>query len=230
MEWRGVAGLIDLSLLRPEAGLEDVGKLCEEALAAGTAAVCVNGAQVLAAAARLRSSPVRVAAVVGFPLGAMTPAAKRAEARIALEDGATELDMVMALGLAKSGDWSGVEEDIKGVVEVARGRPVKVILETAALTRNEIVLACRAAQAGGARFVKTSTGFHPAGGATADAVRLLRETVGLEMGVKASGGIRTCEAVVQMIRAGADRIGTSSLAGLAPCLGSGASALGELLA
>ena len=229
-DWPGVARTIDLTLLTAEAGPAQVRRLCGQALMLGTAAVCVNGAHVVAAARQLHGSRIRVAATVGFPLGAVTSAVKRAEARIAVEDGATELDMVMGIGLAKSGEWTAVEEDIAGVVEAARGHAVKVIVETAALTRDEVLRACRAAQVAGARYVKTSTGFHPAGGATPEAVALLREAVGLGMGVKASGGIRTCEQIVALLKAGADRIGTSSVEGLSGCLGREAPRLGALLA
>jgi deoxyribose-phosphate aldolase len=229
-DWPGLARTIDLSLLGAEAGPAQVRRLCGQALMLGTAAVCVNGAHVVTAARQLHGSRTRVAATVGFPLGAATLAVKRAEARIAVEDGATELDMVMAIGLAKSGEWTAVEEDIAGVVEAARGHAVKVILETAALTRDEILRACQAAQVAGARFVKTSTGFHTAGGATAEAVALLREAVGLGMGVKAAGGIRTCGQIVGLLRAGADRIGISSVEGLTGCVGQDAPRLGDLLA
>lgn len=229
-DWAGVARTIDLTLLTAEAEPAQVRRLCGQALMLGTAAVCVNGAHVVAAARQLHGSRIRVAATVGFPLGAVTSAVKRAEARIAVEDGATELDMVMAIGLAKVGEWTAVEEDIAGVVEAARGHAVKVIVETAALTRDEVLRACRAAQVAGARYVKTSTGFHPAGGATPEAVALLREAVGLGMGVKASGGIRTCEQVVALLKAGADRIGTSSVEGLSGCLGREAPRLGVVLA
>jgi len=229
-DWPGVARTIDLTLLTAEAGSAQVRRLCGQALMLGTAAVCVNGAHVATAARQLHGSRIRVAATVGFPLGAATSAVKRAEARIAVEDGATELDMVMAIGMAKSGEWAAVEEDIAGVVEAARGHAVKVILETGALTREEVLRACQACRVAGARFVKTSTGFHSAGGATAEAVALLREAVGLGMGVKASGGIRTCEQIVAMLKAGADRIGTSSVEGLSGCLGQEAPRLGALLA
>ena len=229
-DWPGVARTIDLTLLNAEAGPAHVRRLCGQALMLGTAAVCVNGAHVATAARQLHGSRVRVVATIGFPLGAATSAVKRAEARIAVEDGATELDMVIAIGLAKSGEWAAVEEDIAGVVEAARGHAVKVILETAALTREEVLRACQAVRVAGGRFVKTSTGFHPGGGATTEAVALLRQAVGLGMGVKASGGIRTCEQVVALLKAGADRIGTSSVEGLGGCEGQDAPRLGALLA
>ena len=209
----GLAAIIDHTLLTPETTQPDIERLSEEAVSLRFGAVCVNGQWVDAAARRLAGSPVRVAAVVGFPLGANGKVAKLAEARSVLADGAAEIDMVMALGWAKTGRWDRVREEINQVVEVAGGRLVKVILETAALTSAEIERACREAVAGGAGMVKTSTGFHPGGGATVDAVRLMRSVVGDGAGVKASGGIRTPEAARRMLQAGADRIGTSAAAG-----------------
>jgi deoxyribose-phosphate aldolase len=170
-----------------------------------------------------------VAAVVDFPLGAGTGAAKAAEAAMAVADGATELDMVLALGRAKAGDWAGVTEDVILVVGASRGALVKVIVESAALEPDELVQACRAAVTGGAGFVKTSTGFHSAGGATVEAVRRMRQVVGPAIGVKAAGGIRTAEQALAMVAAGANRIGLSNLAGLTAVIGPQAPPLGELL-
>ncbi len=172
----------------------------------------MNGQWVGSGGRRVAGSTVRVAAVVGFPLGASGFVAKVAETRMAVADGAHEIDMVIALGYAKAGAWDEVRDEIAAVVEAARGRPVKAILETAALTPREAELACIAALEGRAAFVKTSTGFHPAGGATVEMVQLLRRLVGSRAGVKASGGIRTLEDACAMLRAGADRLGTSAAA------------------
>jgi deoxyribose-phosphate aldolase len=227
---RGIGRLVDYTLLRPDATGAEVARLCDEAIAANLIAVCVNGSWVKRCAERLRGSGVRLAAVVGFPLGAGESAAKAAEAALAAEAGATELDMVISLGLAKAAEWDAVAEDVARVVRAAPGTAVKAILETAVLTPDEIVPACRAARQGGAEFVKTSTGFHPAGGATIDAVAAMRAAVGPSFGVKASGGIRTADAAVAMLAAGANRIGASSLAAFAPIVGRDAPPLSELLA
>ena len=209
----GLPAIIDHTLLKPEATQPDIERLTDEAVSLRFGAVCVNGQWVDMVARRLGRSAVRVAAVVGFPLGASGELAKRAEARAVVADGAAEIDMVMALGWAKSGRWARGRDEIASVVEVAGGRLVKVILETAALTPAEIERACREALAGGAGMVKTSTGFHPGGGATVEAVRLMRSVVGDRAGVKASGGIRTSAEARRMLEAGADRIGTSAAAG-----------------
>jgi len=225
----GIAHLLDFTLLKPEATRDDILRLCDEAAAVATWAVCVNGAWVATCVERLRGSGVRVAAVVGFPLGAASGAAKAAEAAVAVADGAVELDVVLQLGRAKAGDWPAVADDVEVVVGAARGTLVKVIVESAALGSEELTLACRAVVAGGADFVKTSTGFHPAGGATVEAVRHMRSVVGPAIGVKASGGIRTAEQALAMITAGANRIGLSSLAGLRGIVGPSAPPLGELV-
>lgn len=225
----GIAHLLDYTLLKAEATRVDVLRLCDEAAAAAACAVCVNGSWVATCAERLRGTGVRVAAVVGFPLGAASGAAKAAEAAVEVADGAGELDLVLPLGRAKAHDWGAVTEDVALVVNAARGTLVKAIVESAILDADELRQACGAAVAGGAGFVKTSTGFHPAGGATVDAVRRMREVVGFAIGVKASGGIRTAEQALGMIAAGANRIGLSSLAGLHAIVGSGAPPLGELL-
>jgi deoxyribose-phosphate aldolase len=226
---RGIASYIDLTLLKPEATAADIVGLCEEAHAVGAAAVCVNGAWVRAAADRLDGTAVRVAATVAFPLGAEASEVKAAEARCAVGDGAHELDMVLALGLAKAGAWDQVTSDIRAVVDAVPHPTVKVIIESAALAGDELERACAAAVAAGAAFVKTSTGFHPAGGATVEAVRRMRACVGPRFGVKASGGIRTAEQALALLAAGANRLGTSSLAGLRDIVGPSAPPLSELL-
>lgn len=201
-----LAPYLDHTLLKPDATPEQVERLCDEARVHGFAGVCVNGVHVERAA---RLLPGKIFAVVGFPLGAMTPRAKAWEARELVAAGASEIDMVLPVGLLKAGDLSAVEEDILGVVEASGNAKVKVILETCFLTRAEKIAACRIAQTAGAAFVKTSTGFGAAG-ATVEDVTLLRETVGSRMGVKASGGIRTAADAVRMIAAGASRLGTSA--------------------
>jgi deoxyribose-phosphate aldolase len=185
--------------------------LCEEARRFGFASVCVNGFWVPLAAAELSGSAVKVCTVVGFPLGAMAIKAKRAESEIALHSGATELDMVLNIGALKSGEFDTVRADIAAVVEPARaaGAIVKVILETCLLSTDEKVTACGLAAEAGASFVKTSTGFGAAGATAAD-VALMRSTVGPDIGVKASGGIRTLGQLRAMVDAGASRIGASA--------------------
>ncbi len=227
---RGIGRLIDYTILRPDTTASDVARLCDDAIAADVIAVCVNGGWVRSCVDRLRGTPVRVAAVVGFPLGAGAMRAKAAEAAIAAGDGALELDMVVALGAAKAGDWQAVTDDIAAVVAAAPGRLVKVILETAVLTRDEITRGCAAAVAGGATFVKTSTGFHASGGATLEAVAAMRTAVGERFGVKASGGVRSAPQGLALLRAGANRIGASSLAGFSGIVGTDSPPLGELLA
>jgi deoxyribose-phosphate aldolase len=204
-----LAALIDHTLLKPEATREDVRKLCEEAKKYGFYSVCVNPGQVAAAARLCAGSPVKVVAVAGFPLGATLPAAKAFETREAVRAGAREIDMVLNIGTLKGGDYGLVLEDIRGVVEAARPHPVKVILETGALTDEQKVIGCVLAKCAGAAFVKTSTGFGPGGATTAD-IALMRRVVGAEMGVKASGGVRTQEDAEAMVQAGADRIGASA--------------------
>ena len=204
-----LAGVIDHTLLKPDATRADIERLCDEAKRHRFASACVNPSWVALCAERLRGSGVNVCSVVGFPSGAHTAEVNAFEAKRAIADGASEIDMVIDLGALKSGDDANVERGIREVVRtVPPGTIVKVILETALLSREEKIRGARLAKAAGAAFVKTSTGF--AGGATVDDVRLLRETVGPEMGVKASGGIKTCEQAEAMIAAGATRIGTSS--------------------
>ncbi|MCG0238715.1 MAG: deoxyribose-phosphate aldolase [Firmicutes bacterium] len=209
-EWdRALARLIDHTLLKPEATEEQIRRLCAEARHYGFAAVCVNPWWVPLCVQELKGTGVKVATVIGFPLGATTTEAKAFEARQAVEAGADELDMVMNVGALKSGHLDRVQEDIAAVVRAAAGRMVKVILETGLLTDEEKVTACRLAVAAGAHFVKTSTGFGP-GGATVADVSLMRRTVGDQVGVKASGGIRDHATAVAMVEAGATRIGASS--------------------
>jgi deoxyribose-phosphate aldolase len=204
------ASLIDHTLLKPEATDEDIKKLCQEAASYHFASVCVNPTWVRVASCNLRGSGVPVCTVIGFPLGATLPDVKAYEARRALLDGATELDMVINVGALKSGDDCLVEHDIRSVAEVAHEYDAicKVIIETALLTDNEKVRACLAAKKAGADFVKTSTGFSK-GGATVADVSLMRRTVGTELGVKASGGVKGLEDARKMVEAGATRIGAS---------------------
>jgi deoxyribose-phosphate aldolase len=204
-----MAGMIDHTLLKADATAGDVKKLCEEARKYCFASVCVNSTNVGRAAAYLEGSGVMVCAVVGFPLGAMTPSAKAFEAREAVRCGAHEIDMVINIGALKSRDYALVEDDIRRVVQAARPARVKVILETGALTTEEKIIGCTLSKISGAHFVKTSTGFGP-GGATAEDIALMRRLVGDEMGVKASGGVRTHEDAEKMRAAGADRIGASA--------------------
>ena len=206
-----LARMIDHTLLKPDAVRVEIEQLCAEALHYGFAGVCVNPSYVQTAAKLLRGSSVKVCAVIGFPLGATSTAAKVFETIQALQDGAQEVDMVINVGMLKSGDCSFVRNDIAAVVEAARIRnaATKVILETCLLTDEEIIIVCSLAKDAGADFVKTSTGFSK-GGATVHDIVLMRKTVGAAIGVKASGGIRTREQALAMIAAGATRIGTSS--------------------
>ena len=226
---RRVADFVDHTLLKPEATRRDILKLCAEAREHRFAAVCVNPVWVELCAGELAGSGVAVASVCGFPLGATTSRAKASEAGEAVSRGATEVDMVAALGRIKGGEWSCVEDDVRAVVEATRGALVKVIIESAILTPEEIVKASAVAKLAGAHFVKTSTGFHAAGGATVDAVRLMRLTVGDDLGVKAAGGVRDCATALAMIGAGASRIGTSSGVSFVGCLGPEPLSLAELL-
>lgn len=205
----GLAGLIDHTLLRPDATRADIVTLCEEARTHHFASVCVNTTWVPLARALLAGSDVMICAVVGFPLGAMTPTAKAYEAREAVRQGAEEIDMVINIGALKSRDYETVFEDICRVVKAAAPAQVKVILETGSLTEDEKIIACSLSKMAGAAFVKTSTGFGK-GGATVEDVALMRRIVGPKMGVKASGGVRTAEQVKQMAAAGATRIGASA--------------------
>lgn len=204
-----VAGMIDHTLLKPEATREDVVKLCEEARKYKFASVCVNTTWVPLAKALLANSGVMVCAVVGFPLGAMTPSAKAYEAREAVRQGAREIDMVMNIGAMKSRDYETVFEDICRVVKASAPANVKVILECSALDTEQKIIGCTLSKLAGAAFVKTSTGFGK-GGATVEDVELMRRVVGAEMGVKASGGVRSPEDAARMAEAGATRIGASA--------------------
>ncbi len=209
MQRQALAGLIDHTLLKPESTAEQVAQLCAEARQENFCSVCVLPFYVPVAAEQLRHSAVKLCTVIGFPLGAHAAEAKAREARIAVEQGADELDMVLNVAALKSGQYDFLHTDVAAVVAAARGRLVKVILETCLLNIEEKVIACKAAVAAGAAFVKTSTGFST-GGATLDDVRLMRATVGAEIGVKASGGIRSYETACAMVAAGANRLGTSA--------------------
>lgn len=205
-----IAPRIDHTLLKPDSSEREIRRLCNEAHRHHFATVCVLPHFVSLAHEVLRNSKVRVCTVIGFPLGAHRSSIKAAEAELAVTEGADELDMVMNLAAFRSGDLSAVKQDIRSVVRSApSGILVKVILETALLTEPEIRSACNLSREAGAHFVKTSTGFGP-GGATVEAVRIMKDAVKNHMGVKASGGIRTLEKTLAMIAAGADRIGTSS--------------------
>lgn len=204
-----IAPYIDHTLLKPDATREDVVKLSEEARKYGFATVCVNSANVGTAARVLAGSKTVPIAVVGFPLGAALPSAKGFEAREAIRCGAREIDMVINIGALKNRDFALVLADIQAVVNASRPHPVKVILETSQLTTEEKIAGCALAKAAGAAFVKTSTGF-TGGGATAEDVALMRKVVGDEIGVKASGGVRSAEDAMKMIAAGANRIGASA--------------------
>ena len=209
MDKKTIASMIDHTLLKPEATPAQVEKLCAEAAEYHFASVCVNPVYIPLAARLLDGTGVKVCCVVGFPLGAIAPEQKAAEAASCATMGAEELVMVIHVGAAKAGDWALVQRDIAGVVKAAAGRTVKVIIETCLLTDEEKVKACEAAKAAGADFVKTSTGFST-GGATTHDIALMRKTVGPEMGVKASGGIRDYATAMAMIEAGANRIGASA--------------------
>lgn len=206
---QNLARLIDHTLLRPDATLAEIKTLCEEAARFKFATVCVNSVWVSKAAQLLEGSGVLPIAVVGFPLGACSSDAKAAETRNAVQAGAKEIDMVIQIGALKGRDYTLVFNDIKAVVEAAKPLPVKVILETCSLSDEEKIIACALAKAAGAAFVKTSTGFGT-GGATVSDIELMRRIVGPEMGVKASGGIRTREIALKMLQAGANRIGASA--------------------
>ncbi len=204
-----LAKLIDHTILKPDAVGNDVRRFCAEARAHGFASVCVNPLHVPLVAAELRGSAVRVCSVVGFPLGATLSAAKAAETRAAVEAGADEIDMVVAIGALKDGDHQAVRDDVAAVRASCPGKVLKVIIETCLLSDDEKRVACRLAVEAGADFVKTSTGFST-GGATEADVALMREVVGPDIGVKASGGVRTADTARAMIAAGATRIGTSA--------------------
>ena len=205
-----LSSLIDHTLLKPEATASDVDKLCDEGNEYQFAAICVDGSWVSCCAKRLSRSNVKVCSVAGFPLGASTSESKAFETRQLVDLGAQEIDMVAPIGRILSGDWNYLSDDIHGVVEAASGNLVKVILETAVLSRDLTVRATEVAMEAGVQFVKTSTGFHPKGGATVEAIELMASTVRGKIGVKAAGGIKDCTSALRMVAAGATRVGTSS--------------------
>jgi deoxyribose-phosphate aldolase len=224
---------IDHTLLKPEATAAQIDHLCDEAIEHGFAAVCVNPVWVSRCAARFsrHSAAPLVCTVAGFPLGASTSAIKVAETTLAIEHGALEVDMVVNLGALLAGDQETVSSDIAGVVVAARRASreacIKVILETRALSDEQVRLACTCADAAGADFVKTSTGFHPAGGATVEHVRLLRQCTSARVKVKAAGGIRDLPTALAMIEAGADRLGMSASVAVLATLRAGVNNLGR---
>jgi len=205
-----LAKYIDHTLLKPDASEDQVRKVCDEAKQYHFASVCVNPSYIKFVAEQLSGSGVAPCVVIGFPLGATTPEVKAEETNNVIMNGAKEVDMVINVGAIKSGNWALVKRDIEAVVAAAKGRAlVKVIIETCLLTDEEKVKACTVSKLAGADFVKTSTGFST-GGATVEDVRLMRQTVGPVMGVKASGGVRDYDSAVAMIKAGATRLGTSN--------------------
>lgn len=210
MDNKNLAKMIDHTLLKANAKKEDIVKLAEEAKQYDFASVCVNPTWVKTAYEVLKDTSVKVCTVIGFPLGASASKVKGYEAKVAIEDGATEVDMVINVGALKGKLYDVVEQDIKEVVEAAKGKAlVKVIIETCLLEEDEKVKACEIAVNAGTDFVKTSTGFST-GGATVEDIALMRKTVGTNIGVKASGGVRSYEDAAKMIEAGASRIGTSN--------------------
>ena len=207
---QNLASYMDHTILKPETTKEEVKKLCEEAKQYGFASVCVNSYYVPFVKQQLAGSEVATCCVVGFPLGAMSTKAKAYETKVSVEDGATEVDMVINIGALKDQEYQLVKEDIEAVVAATKGNAlVKVIIETCLLTQEEIKIACQLAVEAKADFVKTSTGFSTRGAKKED-VALMKETVGTKAKVKASGGIRSKETAMEMIAAGADRIGTSN--------------------
>ena len=213
MTQKELAKYIDHTLLKADASAEAIKKVCAEAKNYETASVCVNSCRVPLVRKELEGSGVKTCCVVGFPLGAMLTQAKAAEAEAAVLAGAEEIDMVINIGFVKDGDWDAVRADIAAVKKSCGSALLKVIIETCLLTEEEKVRACETAVEAGADFVKTSTGFST-GGATAEDIALMRRTVGPDIGVKASGGVRTKEAALAMIEAGATRIGASSSKGI----------------
>ena len=204
-----LAAMIDHTLLRPEATTAEIVALCEEATDLGVAAVCVSPSHLPITEGL--GVGIDVCTVIGFPSGAHQPAVKAHEAEAAVDSGATEVDMVVNLGLVLAGEWAAVEDDIAAVRAATPGAVLlKVIIESAVLSDDQIVAACQAAEASGAEYVKTSTGFHPMGGASTHAVGLMAATVGDRLGVKASGGIHDAAAALAMVAAGATRIGASA--------------------
>lgn len=210
-----LAACMDYTLLKPEATASDIDRVCADALRLSTASVCVNPCWVSRVAESLSGSTVATCTVIGFPLGATSTEAKVAEASRALRDGARELDMVINIGMLRAGESGAVQAEIAALAERShdRGALLKVIIETCLLTDEQKRVACVCAKRAGADFVKTSTGFST-GGATVEDVRLMRDAVGQEMGVKASGGIRTLASALAMIEAGASRLGVSAAASI----------------
>lgn len=216
METKDIAAMIDHTMLKPQTKKEDIERICQEASEYSFATACVNPCWVSLASSLLKDAQAGVTTVIGFPLGATFPSVKAAETREAIAAGADEIDMVLSIGQFLSGNIEAVREDIKAVREACSGHTLKVILETCLLNEEQIAEACRISADAGADFVKTSTGF-ASGGATPEAVRIMRETVGPDLGVKASGGVRSREDALAMIEAGASRIGASS--GVSICQG-----------
>ena len=208
MDRSQLAKMIDHTLLKPEATVADVISLCEQAAELGTYSVCVSPTFVVTAAANV-SNGIKVATVCGFPSGKHESSVKAAEAKLSAQQGADEIDMVIDLGRAIMGDWDYIQSDVAAVRAATMGKVLKVILETAALTDEQIAEACRRCEAAGADFVKTATGFHPSGGADVRAIKVMHETVGGRLGIKASGGIKTAEFAQELIAAGATRLGLS---------------------
>ena len=205
-----IAKMIDHTILKAEATESEIIKLCKEAIHYNFASVCVNPSMVPVAAKELKGTHVKVCTVIGFPLGATTTEVKAFETKDVIEKGATEVDMVINVGKLKERNLEYVKNDIKAVVEAAKGKALtKVIIETCLLTEEETIIACRLSKEAGSDFVKTSTGFST-GGATVEDIKLMRETVGPEMGVKASGGVRSKKDALAMIENGATRIGASA--------------------
>ena len=204
-----IASYIDNTLLKPDATPEQIKKICAESVELKCASVCVNPSYVPLVSECLKGSGVKVCTVIGFPLGMNDSAIKAAEAKLAAEQGADELDMVINVGRLKAGDLDNVKKDIEAVVNAVKGKLVKVIIETFLLTDDEKVTACKLAKEAGAHYVKTCTGFS-GGGANVHDIALMRATVGADMGVKASGGVRDYESAKALIEAGASRIGASS--------------------
>ncbi len=208
MDRSELAKMIDHTLLRPEATAADVISLCEQAAELGTYSVCVSPTFVVTAVANV-SNGIKVATVCGFPSGKHESSVKAAEAKLSAQQGADEIDMVIDLGRAIMGDWDYIQSDVAAVRAATMGKVLKVILETAALSDEQIAEACRRCEAAGADFVKTATGFHPSGGADVRAIKVMHETVGGRLGIKASGGIKTAEFAQELIAAGATRLGLS---------------------
>ena len=217
-----LAAKIDHTLLKPDATKEEIQRVCQEARDYHFATVCVNSMFVGMVADLLKGSRTKAIAVVGFPLGAAATATKAFEARESIRSGAQEIDMVINVGALKGRDYAFVQEDIHSVVEASKPYPVKVILETSSLNDDQKIIACALSKAAGAAFVKTSTGFG-SGGATVEDIALMRRIVGPEMGVKASGGIRTYEDATKMIAAGASRVGASASIAIVTAQSSGKS-------